>query len=80
MLNGSFFMLQVYDRVLTSHSVPTLVALSVLAIGLYLIQGILDVLRGQVLVRLGSQCGVPTPAHEFITQALAPFVAGKPVV
>jgi ABC-type protease/lipase transport system fused ATPase/permease subunit len=53
-LTGSFYMLQVYDRVLTSHSVPTLLALSLLAIGLYLFQGTLDVLRGQVLVRLGS--------------------------
>jgi 2-dehydropantoate 2-reductase len=33
-----------------------------------------------VIVKLGSQNGVPTPAHKFITQALAPFVAGKPVV
>ena len=32
------------------------------------------------LVRLGAQCGVPTQTHEFITQALAPFVAGRPVV
>ena len=33
-----------------------------------------------VAVRLGAQAGVPTPAHKFITQALAPFAAGKPVV
>ncbi|HJU29848.1 MAG TPA: 2-dehydropantoate 2-reductase [Hyphomicrobiaceae bacterium] len=33
-----------------------------------------------VAVRLGAQAGVPTPAHRFITQALAPFVAGKPTV
>jgi 2-dehydropantoate 2-reductase len=33
-----------------------------------------------VVVRLGGQAGVPTPAHKFITQALAPFAAGKPVV
>ena len=53
-LTGSFYMLQVYDRVLTSHSIPTLIALTVIAVGLYLFQGILDVIRGQVLVRLGS--------------------------
>jgi len=47
-------MLQVYDRVLTSHSVPTLVVLSVLAIGLYLFLGALDVIRAQALVRIGS--------------------------
>ena len=52
-LTGSFYMLQVYDRVLTSHSVPTLIAFSVLAAGLYVFQGVLDILRGQALVRLG---------------------------
>lgn len=34
-LTGSFYMLQVYDRVLSSRSVPTLIALSILAAGLY---------------------------------------------
>src|SRR5262245_24276151 len=48
-------MLQVYDRILTSHSVPTLVALSFLAAILFLFQGGLEVLRGQVLVRLASR-------------------------
>lgn len=54
-LTGSLYMLQIYDRALTSHSVPTLFALSVLAIGLYLFQGALDVTRSQILVRLGSK-------------------------
>jgi ATP-binding cassette, subfamily C, type I secretion system permease/ATPase len=54
-LTGSFYMLQVYDRILTSHSVPTLVALSFLAAILFLFQGGLEVLRGQVLVRLASR-------------------------
>lgn len=54
-LTGAFYMLQIYDRALTSQSVPTLIALSALAIGLYLFHGILDVTRSQVLVRLGAQ-------------------------
>jgi PrtD family type I secretion system ABC transporter len=54
-LTGSFYMLQVYDRILTSHSIPTLVALSLLAAILFLFQGGLEVLRGQVLVRLASR-------------------------
>lgn len=54
-LTGSFYMLQVYDRVLTSHSVPTLVAFSVLAGGLYVFQGALDVLRGQIMVRVSAK-------------------------
>jgi ATP-binding cassette subfamily C protein len=54
-LTGSFYMLQIYDRALTSQSVPTLIGLSVLAIGLYLFQGALDVTRSQILVRIGSR-------------------------
>jgi PrtD family type I secretion system ABC transporter len=54
-LTGSFYMLQVYDRVLTSRSVPSLVALSLLAAVLFLFQGGLEVVRGQVLVRLASR-------------------------
>ncbi len=54
-LTGSFYMLQVYDRVLTSRSVPSLVALSLLAVILFLFQGGLEVVRGQVLVRLASR-------------------------
>lgn len=54
-LTGSLYMLQIYDRALTSHSVPTLLALSALAIGLYFFQGLLDVSRSQILVRLGAQ-------------------------
>ena len=54
-LTGSFYMLQIYDRILTSHSVPTLVALSLFAAILFLFQGGLEVLRGQVMVRMASR-------------------------
>ncbi|GJD37191.1 type I secretion system permease/ATPase [Methylobacterium aerolatum] len=54
-LTGSFYMLQVYDRALPSGSLPTLVGLSTLAIGLYVAQGLFEVLRLQILVRVGAQ-------------------------
>lgn len=54
-LTGAFYMLQIYDRALTSGSVPTLAAMSVLAIGLYVFQGMLDVIRSQILVRIGAR-------------------------
>ena len=54
MLTGSFFMLQVYDRVLPSRSVPTLIALGALAAALYAFQGFLDMCRGRILARIGS--------------------------
>ena len=52
-LTGSLYMLEVYDRVLPSRSIATLVGLSILALGLYGFQAILDVLRGRILVRIG---------------------------
>jgi ATP-binding cassette subfamily C protein len=54
-LAGSLFMLQVYDRVLPSQSVPTLIALTVIVAGLFLFQGGLDVIRSRLLVRVGSR-------------------------
>lgn len=54
MLTGPIFMLQIYDRVLASRSVPTLVALSLLTLGLYVYLGILETLRGRILTRIGN--------------------------
>lgn len=53
MLTSPLFMLQVYDRVLPSHSLPTLVALFVLAAVMIGFLGVLEVLRARVLTRLG---------------------------
>ena len=55
-LTGSFYMLQVYDRALTSGSVPTLLALSVLAIGLYFFQGLFAFIKqSYYLCIIGAQ-------------------------
>jgi ATP-binding cassette subfamily C protein len=53
LLSGSMFMLQVYDRVLPSRSLPTLVSLMVLVAILYVFQGILEFLRARMLARVG---------------------------
>ena len=53
MLTGPLFMLQVYDRVLPSRSVPTLVALMILMAALYAFQATLEGTRARLLVRLG---------------------------
>ncbi len=53
MLTGPFFMLQVYDRVLSSRSIPTLVALGILVVVLYAFMAILDVLRSRIVARAG---------------------------
>jgi ATP-binding cassette subfamily C protein len=54
MLTGALFMLEVYDRVLPSRSVPTLVALLILVGGLYAAQGVIDMIRSRILVRIGT--------------------------
>jgi PrtD family type I secretion system ABC transporter len=54
-LTGSLFMLEVYDRVLPSRSVPTLVGLSIITALLFIFQGILEITRGRMLVRTGNQ-------------------------
>ncbi len=53
MLTSPFYMLQVYDRVLSSRSIETLIALTVLVGFLYLMMGILDFVRGRILTRVG---------------------------
>jgi ATP-binding cassette subfamily C protein len=77
-LTGSLYMLQVYDRVLTSHSVSTLVALSILTAGLFLFLGVLDVLRGQTLVRLGEEVDAHLAPLAFRAAIRAPLFGASP--
>ncbi|WP_137702671.1 type I secretion system permease/ATPase [Marimonas lutisalis] len=55
MLTGPLYMLQVYDRVLGSRSVATLIALSLLVAFLYGMMGILDFARGRIMGRVGAR-------------------------
>lgn len=54
MLAGPLYMLQIYDRVLSSRSVPTLVALSAMLVGAYVFQGALDITRSRIVARAAS--------------------------
>ena len=55
MLAGPLYMLNIYDRVLSSRSFETLLALSVLVAFLYAMMGILDFVRGRVMGRVGAR-------------------------
>ena len=55
MLVGPMYMLQVYDRVLPSRSLPTLFFLTLAAVGLIFVSALLDAIRGRVLVRLSGR-------------------------
>ena len=54
-LTGPIFMLQVYDRVLSSRSEATLVALAGIVAFLFLMMGLLDHFRARVLARAGAR-------------------------
>ncbi|MFG1477072.1 type I secretion system permease/ATPase [Xanthobacter sp. V4C-4] len=54
-LNGSLYMMQVYDRVLVSRSIPTLVTVTGLMVALYLLQGLIDGVRQRMMARLAQQ-------------------------
>lgn len=55
MLTGPIFMLQVYDRVLVSRSLPTLWVLGLIATALYVAFAMIDYARSRVLARLGDR-------------------------
>jgi ATP-binding cassette subfamily C protein len=75
-LTGSLFMLEVYDRVLPSRSVPTLVGLAILAGGLYIAQGVLDLIRGRILGRIGTSLDEALNARVFDSIVRLPLIVG----
>jgi ATP-binding cassette subfamily C protein len=75
-LTGSIFMLEVYDRVLPSRSVPTLVGLALLAAGMYLAQGILDLIRGRILGRIGTALDEMLNRRVFDSMVRLPLILG----
>src|SRR5438094_1350738 len=75
-LTGSIFMLEIYDRVLPSRSIPTLVGLVILAGGLYVCQGILDLIRGRILGRVGTALDEALNARVFNAVVRLPLLVG----
>ncbi|MGY3547729.1 PrtD family type I secretion system ABC transporter [Bradyrhizobium sp. USDA 4472] len=76
-LTGSIFMLEVYDRVLPSRSIPTLVGLIVLAGGLYMAQGVLDMIRSRILGRVGTALDEALNKRVFDTIVRLPLRVGS---
>jgi ATP-binding cassette, subfamily C, bacterial PrsD len=70
---GPLFMLEVYDRVIPSGSLPTLVALLTLAGGLYAFSGFLDVVRGRVLSRTAGII------DDALSRRVFAVIAGSPL-
>jgi len=69
MLSGSLYMLQVYDRVIPSRNIATLVGLSLMVLLAYLVQGYFEALRARMLCRVATLFDVGM--QESIHTALA---------
>ncbi len=54
MLASPLFMLQVYDRVLTSRSLPTLIALLGLVAGVFVVSAVLEAIRQRLMARIAA--------------------------
>ncbi|MCJ2062141.1 type I secretion system permease/ATPase [Methylobacterium sp. J-088] len=77
-LTGSFFMLEVYDRVIPSRSIPTLIGLCVLALVLYAAQSTLEALRARTLARIGAVLDAEIGPRVFSLSVQAPLRGAKP--
>ena len=54
MLTGPIYMLQIYDRVLSSQSIQTLTALTLIIIFLFICHGVLDFVRSRAMAQAGA--------------------------
>jgi PrtD family type I secretion system ABC transporter len=77
MLTGAIFMLEIYDRVLPSRSIPTLVALLILATGLYGAQAVIDAIRSRILVRIGNSLDESMNARVYDAIVRLPLKIGS---
>ena len=81
MLTGPLFMLQVYDRVLTSRSEATLVTLVGITAFLFLMMGILDYARGRVMARAGARLQARLDSRvlrAMLTRSVSPAERARP--
>ena len=72
-LSGSFFMLQVYDRVIPGRSIPSLIALAVLVAMLYAFQAAFDIARGRILTRIAGVFDQVMARHIFTATLQIPL-------
>lgn len=78
-LSGSLFMLEVYDRILPSKSIPSLVALVVLLIVLYAFLMGFDALRGRILARISDNMDDALNQKLFRASISAPLLASSKI-
>jgi ATP-binding cassette subfamily C protein len=78
-LASPLYMLQIYDRVIVSKSVSTLIGLSLIALAAYLLLGALDAVRGKMLTRTGALFDEMLARRIFDLVATMPFHGARSV-
>jgi PrtD family type I secretion system ABC transporter len=79
-LSGSLYMLQVYDRVIPSRNVATLVGLSLIVLFAYVLQGYFDALRTRMLARIGTLFDAGLQKPIYLALANLPLKGVRPVL
>ena len=79
-LSGSLYMLQVYDRVIPSRNVATLVGLSLIVLLAYVLQGYFDALRTRMLARIGTLFDAGLQKPIYLALATLPLRGVRPLV
>lgn len=77
-LTGSIYMLQVYDRVIPSKSVPTLIGLTVLMVAFFAAYGLLDFFRTRAIARAGARIDQDLRDPVFDAMRLRPLSEARP--
>ncbi|MDW3713126.1 MULTISPECIES: type I secretion system permease/ATPase [Pseudomonas] len=75
MLAPAIYMLQVYDRVLSSGNEMTLLMLSIMVLGLFAFMGVLEWVRSLVVIRLGSRLDMQLNPRVFAAAFQASLAA-----
>jgi len=65
MLIPSIYMLQVYDRVMASRSIETLILLTIIVVFLFATMGVLELVRSRILVRIGNKMDIALNGYLF---------------
>ena len=80
MLSGSLYMLQVYDRVLPSRSIATLLGLSAMVLIAYLFQAYFEAARARMLSRIGTLFDTGLQKRLYLAVATLPLRGAKPLM
>lgn len=79
-LSGSLYMLQVYDRVLPSRNVATLLGLSAMVLIAYIFQGYFEAVRSRMLSRIAALFDIGLQKQIYLAIATLPLRGAKAII